>query len=356
MNLHQIVVAADRLTRFLTDLFAAAGMPTTDAAFSAGCMTRTNLWGVDSHGTLRAPIYAERLSSGAVNPRPKISRIAGTEATAIEVLDGDAGLGYVVARDAMARTIDKARRMGCGTVLVRNSNHFGAAALFARTAAEHGMIGVVATNVMPNIGVKGNAKPSTGNNPIAMAAPLFSEFPFCLDISMSTVSGGKLLLAAKIGRKIPTDWAVTADGAETDDPEEGFKGFLLPLGMHKGFGLSLFIDIIAGVASGGAFSRQIRSMYKHREHPSLTCHWFYALDPALLMPGEEFGKRMQEWAAEIRATPMVEAGQQQLIPGEIEHRTEQERRARGIPFSVELIDELRSTADRLGVSFSLTDA
>lgn len=347
------VFTAESITDFLTSLFNASGLPEADAGYTASCMVQTNLWGVDSHGVLRAPIYATRIKNGVINPAPQFTTVSGGPTKALEVMDGDSGMGYVVAREAMTRAIKKAKQFGTGTVLVKNSNHLGAAALFARMASAEGLIGVATTNVIPNIGMKGNRKPSTGNNPIAMAAPLFDEFPFCLDISMSNVAGGKLLLAAKNGEKIPTDWAVTPEGLETDDPVEGFKGFLLPVGMHKGFGMSLFIDILTGVASGGAFSHQLKSMYKHPDDPSLTCHMFYVIDPGCIMEPSEFRERMQEWAGMVRSTPMVNSEDKQIIPGELEYLTEERRLEEGIPLSVDLLEELRQLADETGVPFKL---
>jgi len=346
--------AVDSTTEFLTALFLTTGMPEPDARFTAGCMLQTNLWGVESHGVLRAPSYWSRVRSGGINPAPQITTVAGSPEKALEVIDGDGGMGYVVAREGMERAIGKAHRFGTGTVLARNSNHFGAAALFARMAADRGLIGVAATNVMPNIGMRGNRKPCTGNNPVAMAAPLFDEYPFCLDIAMSQVSGGKLILAAKKGEKIPTNWAVTADGLDTDDPDAGFKGFLLPFGMHKGFGLSLFVDIVTGVLSGGAFSRHIKSMYKHPDEPSDTCHTFYAVDPECIMAGEEFSRRMRAWAAMVKATPMVEDGAEQIIPGELEYQSEVRCRREGIVLPSELVEDLKATAAEAGVPFNLS--
>lgn len=337
---------------FLIDMYRAAGMPDGDAVYCAQCAVQTNLWGVDSHGILRTPIYVERIRNGAINSSPSIKAIKG-ESKALELMDGDGGHGYVVGRTVMKRAIEKARQYGVSAVVVNNSNHFGAASLYARMAAEQGMIGVVATNVMPNIGMKGNKRPSTGNNPIAMAAPLSGDYPFCLDISLSAVAGGKLLLASKKGEKIPKNWAVTKEGLETDDPDEGFKGFLLPVGMHKGFGLSLFVDIITGVLSGGAFNNELKSMYKHSQDPSLTSHMCAVFDPNLFMEASEFMQRMDELRSRVKATPMVNPAETQLIPGELEWKTEQARRKDGIPVPGELIQDLNKLAADMQLDISL---
>ena len=176
-------------------------MPEDDAAYCAECMVLTNLWGIDSHGVLRAPIYVQRVQNKAINPTPIIAVKRG--GFALEVLDGDDGMGYVVGRAAMARAIELAGQFSIGAVGVVRSNHFGAAALFARMAAEQGMIGIVMTNVIPNIVAPGGSKPITGNNPIAIAVPTFGEFPFVLDISLSNVAGGKLLARQQEGRENP---------------------------------------------------------------------------------------------------------------------------------------------------------
>jgi len=258
-------------------------------------------------------------------------------------------MGYVVGKAGMVLAIEKAKKFGLGMVLVRNSNHYGAAALYARMAAEEGMIGISTTNVIPNIGMKGNVKPSTGNNPIALAAPLEGDFPFVLDISLSEVAGGKLLLAAKKGDKIPTNWAVTKEGKETDDPKEGFAGFLLPIGMHKGFGLSLFIDLITGVLSGGPFLHGLKSMYKHADEPSLTSHLFIVINPSVYISKEDYKERIIEWAGMVHGTPMVEPQAKQVIPGELEYKKELERREQGIPFPVELIHDINTYCEKLRI-------
>lgn len=333
---------------FLTEAYTAAGLKPDDAAFCAQCVVQTNLWGVDSHGVLRTSVYINRLRSRAINPDPDIRVVKG-EDKALELIHGDDGIGYILGRTGMERAIDKARRFGVGVTVVDRSNHFGAAALYARMAAKAGMIGFATTNVKPNIGMKGNRKPSTGNNPIAMAAPLGGEYPFSLDISLSAVAGGKLLLASKKGEKIPKDWAVTKEGKETDDPDEGFAGFLLPMGLHKGFGLSLFVDIITGVLSGGAFLQDLKSMYAHAGEPSLTSHLFCAMDPSVFMERELFIERMRDWAGMIKSTPMVEEGSTQLIPGELEFLTEKKRMAEGLPFPPDLVDELDALADEMNI-------
>lgn len=349
---NDIMVQHDVLEKFITELFKKAGMGDEAAAITSNSLVKTNLWGVDSHGVLRVPVYIKRVQKGAINPEPEIKAVLDGNGP-IALLDGDGGMGFVLGMAGMEKAQEQAKKYGIGLTLVRNSNHFGAAALYTRMAAENGLIGIATTNVIPNIGMKGNKKPSVGNNPIAMAAPTTGAFPFVLDISLSSVAGGKLLLATKKGIKIPTDWAVTKDGEETDDPQKGFDGFLLPTGLHKGYGLALFVDLITGLLSGGPFLQGLKSMYKHPDDPSLTTHAFICIDPAYFMKPEEYNERITEWTKMVHDTPMTDEGAKQVIPGEIEYNLANKRRADGIPLPVQLVEEFESVAVALGVRFSL---
>jgi LDH2 family malate/lactate/ureidoglycolate dehydrogenase len=343
-----VIVSAEALGRLLGGLFAATGMNADDAGYCAEALVQTNLWGIDSHGVLRAPIYLERLRNGAVNPNPNVKATGG--AGALEVLDGDSGMGFVVGRAAMRRAIALARQFSVGVVGAANSNHFGAAGLYTRLAAAEGMIGIAMTNVGPNLVAPGGSRPITGNNPLAISVPTFDAFPLTLDISLSNVAGGKLLLASKKGERIPLDWATDKEGRPTDDPDVAFAGFLLPLGGHKGLGLSYIVDILSGLVTGGAVQFGIRSMYKQPGDPSLTGHFMIVINPLVLMTREDLQQRVAAFCKTIKSSPMWDAHEEMLLPGEIEHRTERQRRASGIPLPVHLYDELVALAASMGVT------
>lgn len=348
---NDILVHHDRLYAFVSELFRAVGMPPTDADFYAWSLVQTNLWGIDSHGVLRAKVYVERLRKRAVNPTPEIRKVRGS--LAFEVLHGDDGAGPVVGRAAMTRAIALAGQFGVGVVGAIRSNHFGAAALYARMAAEAGMIGIAMTNVVPNVVAPGGRKPVVGNNPLAVAIPTFGRFPFVLDISLSSVAGGKLLLASKKGEKIPLDWATDTEGRPTDDPDVAFKGFLLPMGGYKGLGLAYVVDILSGVLTGGAFLDGMKGMYKFPDDPSLTCHFMLAIQTEAVMPREELQERMGSFVAKIKASPMWDPHKEMLIPGELEYRTEHARRAQGIPLPVNLYNELVALGQEFGTTTDL---
>jgi LDH2 family malate/lactate/ureidoglycolate dehydrogenase len=347
----EVLVQADILQNFIAKLFSRSGMTEPDAIFCAEALVQTNLWGVDSHGVLRAPLYIKRLRSGALNPQPHLKTISGSQA--MELIDGDDGPGFVVGRAAMQRAIELAAQFNIAAVGVVRSNHFGAAGIYARMAAERGMLGMVMTNTIPNIVAPGGSKPITGNNPIALAIPTFGEFPFVLDISLSNVAGGKLLLASKKGEKIPLDWATDREGRPTDDPDEGFKGFLLPLGGHKGLGLSYAVDILCGLITGGVFQHQMKSMYQQPNDPSLTGHFMIVLNPLAFISREEMKTRMAAFYQTIKTSPMWDESKEMMLPGELEHRTALERKANGIPLPGNLYHELVALGDELGLGVSL---
>lgn len=148
----------------------------------------------------------------------------------------------------------------------------------------------------------------------------------------------------EMGEKIPFGWATDREGRPTDDPFVGFKGFLLPLGGHKGFGLSLMIDILCGVISGGAFQSNLESMYSDPDGPSGTSHTFIVIDPEAVLGLHAFEARMQEFYATLKASPMWEMDARMLLPGELEHESMIERRRNGIPVPVSLMQEIAGLA------------
>jgi len=348
-----ILVNHQDLEVFVTGLFEGAGMPPADAQFFSQSLVETNLWGIDSHGVLRVPIYVRRLLAGSCNPKPEIKTIKS--AITLEVLHGDDGAGQIVGRDAMLRAIELAKTYNLGVVGALHSNHFGAAATFARMAAAEGMIGIAMTNVVLNVVAPGGSKPVIGNNPFAIAVPSFDEFPFVLDISLSAVSGGKLLLASKKGEKIPLDWATDDQGRPTDDPDIAFNGFLLPAGGYKGLGIAYAIEILTGVLSGGVFLDAMKGMYKYPEDPSLTSHLMMAMNISAIMEPDEMKSRMADFANKIHASPMWDNNMEMLLPGEPEYRTELSRKVNGIPLPQNLYQELLALAEDLGVEQILGD-
>jgi LDH2 family malate/lactate/ureidoglycolate dehydrogenase len=345
-------VSFEVLQSFIAGLFLSTGMNREDAEFIAQSLVETNLWGIDSHGVLRVPIYIKRLLAGSCNPKPNIKTIKS--AITLAVLDGDDGAGQIVGREAMVHAIELAKTYNVGFVGAIRSNHFGAAAIFTRMAVDEGMIGIAMTNVVQNVVAPGGSKPVIGNNPISVAFPTYGKFPFVLDISLSAVAGGKLLLASKKGEKIPLDWGTDKNGLPTDDPDEAFKGFLLPVGGHKGLGLAYTIEILTGLISGGVFLDAMKGMYKYPDDPSLTSHLMAAVNLSAIMDRDEMQRRMADFNQTIHNSPMWDQSKEMLIPGELEYRTMQQRKQKGIPLPINLYEELVALASELGRTTTLS--
>ena len=341
-------INCDALKYFLTNTFRKLGMTVGNAEICADDIVLTNLWGIDSHGVLRLPIYAQRLRTGVITCNPDIRVLA--DAGAMRILDGDAGMGFLVGHQAMSHAIEIADRSGIGAVSVRNSNHFGAASLYTSQAVRAGFMAIAMTNVRPNLVATGGSRPITGNNPIAFGAPTRLGFPFLLDISMSTVAGGKLHLAQEKGESIPQGWATDSKGRPTEDPKAALAGFLLPLGGHKGFGLSLVVDLLCGVINGGAFQNQILSMYEMPNDSSGTGHFMIALNPRLLLDESTYLNRMDQFYCTIKSSELSNSDAKIYLPGEIEHQTLEQRRAEGIPLPLSLLEKINGLAAELNVA------
>ena len=345
------LIQGEDLIAFGKELFKKAGMSEADADFHANALVQTNYWGIDSHGVIRIPAYFKRMINGAVNVKPDIKTVRGEGC--LEVLDADAAAGFIGAKAGMERAIKNAKKTGIAACGVINSNHFGAGALYARMAAEKGMIGIAMTNVKPLIVAPGASQPVTGNNPIAFAIPTYGDFPFVLDMSLSVVAGGKLTLAIKKKEKIPMDWATDKEGRPTDDPQKAFDGYLLPMGGHKGLGLSYVVDILSGVITGGVFSKEMKSMYANPEEPSLTGRFFIAIDISRIITEEAMKERMAIFKDNLKSTPMWQEGAEMLLPGEIEYRKEKERKEQGIPVPITTYEELMELAKEYDVKSPL---
>ena len=209
------------------------------------------------------------------------------------------------------------------------------------------------TNVVQNVVAPGGSKPIIGNNPFSIAVPTYGDYPFVLDISLSAVAGGKLLLASKKGEKIPFGWGTDQAGRPTDDPNEAFKGFLLPVGGHKGLGMAYAVEIMTGLLSGGVFLDAMKGMYKYPDDPSLTSHLMMAINISAIMEPDEQKARMTDFSEKIHASPMWDESKEMLLPGEIEHRTMLKRQEMGIPLPQNLYEEIVALAESLGVEKTL---
>ncbi|HEX6334673.1 MAG TPA: Ldh family oxidoreductase, partial [Flavisolibacter sp.] len=236
----------EQLYDFARAVFAKTGCSEQDAALASRVLLSADLRGIDSHGIARLSGYARLWEAGRINVTPQIITIHETPSTA--TVDGDSGLGLVVAPRAMEIAISKARLAGTGWVAVQNSNHFGIAAWHAMMALEHDMIGICMTNASPLVAPTFSVERLLGTNPICVAVPAGEQPPFVADFATTTAANGKLEILQRKNGVAPTGWVQDKDGHPTTDPHVlKVGGTLLPLGgdrehgSHKGYALGAIV-------------------------------------------------------------------------------------------------------------------
>jgi len=346
-----VLITEAALKRFCAGVLERLDVPRDDAIAIVDNLVEADLRGVESHGVVRLPIYAERLAAGVINPRPQF-RVLRDTPTAL-VIDGDNGMGQIVGMRAMAMVIEKARPNGGGCVFaaVRNSNHYGAASHYAEMAVPHGMIGLSFTIGGINHMVPWNGTEAMlGNNPFAVALPAGDEMPVTLDMACSVAARGKIIVAAKEGRPIPSDWAVGPDGEPTTDAVEALKGFVQPVGGPKGYALTLVVGLLSTMLSGAFFGSEVTHMYDDLEHPQNIGHLFGVLPVHLFEQPETYRARMDKAIRDVRGVRPRAGVERIYLPGERERLLLAERRRWGIPVGRGVFEELAELGDRHGVA------
>ena len=329
-----------------TDVFTATGVDPRDARSVAEALVEADARGIGSHGLMLVPMYVDRLLAGSVSTASEAATVL--DLAAVAVLDAGNALGVLTGDQAMALAMQKARQFGVGVVTVRHAFHFGGAFRFVQAAMDAGCIGIAAANTRPLMPAPGGATPVVGNNPLAVGVP--GPDPILVDMALSEAALGKIRLAASDGRSIPATWATDADGIPTTDPEAALAGLLLPTGGPKGYGLALVVDVLSGVLSGGAFGADVKGLYADVSLPNDCSHVFIALDPAVFGTGDDFAARTEDLARQVRASRLAPDVEAVLLPGQRERENAEIAREKGVAVSAAVLDALRSTADRLGVT------
>jgi len=349
----ETLVDAERLLALSEDIFLRVGMPPDEAALVADALVLADLRGMQSHGVLRVPIYAEKIRAGGFRPGFKGRVVRETAGTVL--LDGEGGIGQVLTIAAMDRAIDKAKQCGIGAAGVFNSNHHGEAAYYALHAIKRDIISMVATNGSPNMPAWGGQTKMTGPLPFTAGVPTMDEQPFVIDAALGVTNRGKLIYLADKGEKIPFGWGVDRNAQPTDDPAKVLDGgWILPIGGHKGFGITMFIEILSGVLTGALVGNAIRDLYNApRDQAQGLGHFCIAIDPEAFMPIDQFKSRMDDMIRMIKASELAPGNSRMIIPGQIEFEKEGDRRAHGIPLAVKLVDQLRQLGRALGSSHSI---
>jgi LDH2 family malate/lactate/ureidoglycolate dehydrogenase len=344
-------IDAEMLEQFTAQVLMGFGLKPEDARISAEVLVASDVRGIDSHGVPRMTYYAERLRAGLIDFDAELTVVTETPATI--AFDAHNGMGHPASYHAMARCIEKAKETGLCMATVRHSNHFGIAGYYAMMALKEGMCGLAMTNATPLVVPTFAREPVMSTAPIAVAIPARDQRPIVIDMATSAVAWGKVEIARRENHPIPEGWAYDAEGKPTTDPFAAVSlaplGSTRDLGSHKGFGLSLFVEVLCAQLAGSSWSRYVGGSRTNPPRPSDTGHAFMAWRIDAFRPEDEFYADIDSMLAEIRALEPTAGHDRVYVPGDPEDIAEIDRRERGIPVHPSVVAELRALGDEVGV-------
>jgi L-2-hydroxycarboxylate dehydrogenase (NAD+) len=353
--------AYDKLFNFVHEVFLKIGCSDEHAILATRVLIDADMRGVDSHGVARLSGYVRLWQAGRINATPDIKVVYETPSTA--TVDGDKGLGLVVAPFAMKVAIEKAKNVGTGWVSVKNSNHFGIAGHHAMMALDFDMIGWAMTNGSALVAPTFGNERLLGTNPIAIAIPAHNEPPFVADFATTTASNGKLEILQRKNLDAPLGWVQDKDGNATTNAnalKEG--GAMLPLGgdrehgSHKGYALGSIVDIFSAVLSGASYGPWAPPFPAYVPVPENMPgeglgHFLGAMRVDAFRPAQDFKDHMDNWIRRFRSSKPVAGEEKVLVPGDPEREMQIIRRKEGIPLLEPVVNDLKGVGEKLGVDF-----
>ncbi len=351
-------VHAGPLTDFVSELFAAAGMPDDEARLCAAVLVDADMNGIDTHGVCYNidHHYLKGLLDGYINPTPNIKVTYETPGTA--VIDADRGMGMIASVQAMELAIEKARTTGIASVAVNNSSHYGAAGYYARQALDHDMIGFSMSSGGRNVIIPLNGRwPWMGTNPMAFAAPADKEPPFVIDMASSISSFGKIAIAASFGIDIPEGWAQDADGNSVTDMKRRDEAIGQPplggtheQGAHKGMGIGMMADVLSAILPNETVSGLVPDVPKGGGR---FCHYFQATRIDGFRPADEFKADMDVMLRTLREQESAPGAPAIQYPGHPDAIYVQKRTETGIPLPRHTVNYFKQMADELNVEWTI---
>jgi len=353
------IISHEQLFTFTKAIFQKIGCSKSEAEIASNSLLSADLSGVDSHGVARLSGYVRLWEVNRINSKPNIKIVHETPSTG--VVDGDSGLGLVVAPYAMQVAIKKAAAVGSGWVSVQNSNHFGIAGQYAMMALKEDMIGIAMTNASALVAPTFSKERMLGTNPIAVAVPAGNEPPFVADFATTTAANGKLEILQRKNQPVPDGWVQNSDGEISNDAHELKKGgALLPLGSdrehssHKGYMLGSIVDIFSGVLSGANFGPWVPPFPAYVPMPENQPgkgigHFFGAMRIDAFRSAEDFKSNMDLWIQRFRNAKPAAGHEKVIVPGDPEREIEAERRKNGIPLLEEVFTDLQSLGKRFEI-------
>jgi len=355
-----------RLINYCTEIFVKLGVPRKDAQITSDVLALADMRAIPSHGVARLMRYVDGIRKGEMLPKEKPKIIKETTTTA--AVDARNGLGQPAGYFGMNLAIKKAKKSGVGFVTVRNSNHYGIAGFYSMMALKDNLCGISMTNSAP-LGVPTFGRDMViGTNPISIVFPCGKERPYVLDMATTVVPRGKLEVLDRINQPMPLGWAVDTQGVPTTDAHKVLEnmtksagGGVLPLGGagedlsgHKGYGLSVMVDIFSGVLSGADYGPWVKPLKKDgtRGHHNVG-HFFGAIKIENFMPMKRFKATMDEMIQGLKNSNKAESASRIFIHGEKEFEKYDEYKKNGVPIEAKVCDSLKKVGEELGIKYDI---
>ena len=344
------------LERFCNDCFEKFGFTKDESKIISDVLLLSDLFGIESHGMQRLARYHKGIEKGLIKVNAKPEIVYETPVSA--VIEGNDGMGQLIAHKAMTLAIEKAKTTGMAIVTVRNSNHFGIAGYYAKMACDAGLLGMAMTNseaiMVPTFG----RLAMLGSNPIAVAMPA-DPYDFFFDASTTVVTRGKLEIYNKLGKPLPEGWALDKDGKGSSDAKDVLAnivakrgGGIMPLGGeteqlggHKGYGYGMFCEIFSSILSMG-----ITSNHTHTNGKGGTCHGFMAVDPKIFGDADAIKEHLSTFLRELRESPKAEGATRIYTHGEKEIIAKADRMANGIDVNINTVAEMFEMCKYVGLN------
>ena len=339
--------------KFMVNVMLMAGIPLEDAKIVTDVLLQADKLGFDSHGVNRLKtIYLDRIKEGILNPVTNYKIIKEGPTTA--VVDGQNGMGHVIAYNAMMLAINKAKKYGMGMVAVRNSSHYGFAGYYPLMAVKENMIGITGTNARPSVAPTFGVENMLGTNPMTFGIPSDDSFPFLLDCATSIIQRGKIELYAREGKELHKGCVIDENGESKTNSSEVLKDLiagnaaLTPLGGvgeetagYKGYGYATVVEILSAALQQGSFMKMLVGVRNGKKVPYSVGHFFIVIDISAFTDPEDFKKTTGNILRELRASKKMPGQTRIYTAGEKEYDTWLERKDKGVPFNNELLEEFR---------------
>lgn len=339
-------VDAQELLELVTAVFRRCGMAQEDAHLLADSLVFADLSGIHSHGVLRVPEYAKKMTVDGVDPKGQPETVR--EMGACLVVDGHNSMGQIGCHFAMQGAIERAREHGIGAAAIRGSNHCGAMAYFAMQALEADMIGWVTTNALPTMAPWGGTERIVGINPLGVAIPAGAQSPIVFDAAFSGSSHGKIRIHEQKNLPLPEGWALDADGQPTTDPAKAIDGLLMPIGTFKGVSLAMLMGIFSSMLSGAAYGTELGNM-EDGPKAGQDGHFAMAINVAAFEEIARFKERVDAAIAQIHACRRAPGVERLYVSGEREALSRAAYGREGIPLNEVTLRDIAAASRGLGV-------